>query len=249
MGVSRRMFLSRATGAVGSCIPLLSWRLSSAGRNLRGSHGTSSFLHPQETRLACALFDLKQGCGLRESLAGYESALARMNCRFLTMPTEGVTRSCLGRVAIVPGCVTMDAATASTLAALLQAGALVLLESGGAFARAAEFRRHREFLAARFGVEVEVPVDLWQRPSREGRVPYVDYVWPMPLKVRDFSRVVPLSRSSSEVVGRAGSLPVALRRSVDGGVLLFLGSPLGPALLAGDPEAQNWLREILQRRF
>src|SRR5205807_8785254 len=85
------------------------------------------------------------------------------------------------------------------------------------------------------------------------RVPYVDYVWPIPTKVRDFSRAVPVSvraslvttRSACEVIAWADGWPVAAKRKIGKGTLVFLGSPLGPALWSGDREASCWLRKLL----
>ena len=95
----------------------------------------------------------------------------------------------------------------------------------------------------RSGVHIEAPVRLW--PGRGARgVPYVDYRWPSSAKIRDFSRVVPLGRQSEgegEIIARVEGLPVALKRRLGRGHLIFLGSPLGPALWAGDAEARRWL--------
>lgn len=81
----------------------------------------------------------------------------------------------------------------------------------------------------------------------------MDYVWPTPAKVRDFSRAVPVStgassvttRSMCEVIGWIDGWPVAAKRKVGKGTLVFLGSPLGPALWSGDREAHRWLGEVL----
>jgi hypothetical protein len=56
--------------------------------------------------------------------------------------------------------------------------------------------------------------------------------------------VIPVSAKVGDVIGTVGALPVALKRRMDKGILIFLGSPLGPALRAGDPEAGSWLRLV-----
>jgi hypothetical protein len=77
-------------------------------------------------------------------------------------------------------------------------------------------------------------------------VPYVDLVWPHSARIRDFSRMVPVAAKPGDlVVGYVEGLPVALRRRVGKGALLYLGSPVGPALLAGDAEAHTWLQAIV----
>jgi len=42
----------------------------------------------------------------------------------------------------------------------------------------------------------------------------------------------------------AGELPVALKRRVGAGTLIYLGSRGGPALWAGDVEAKRWLHAV-----
>jgi hypothetical protein len=114
-----------------------------------------------------------------------------------------------------------------------------------------------------FDLAVEPPVDLWSgksgddrlfahrtrphpRKNMDGResIPYVNYTWPRETRVRDFSRVIPVSAKGGDVIGRVGPLPVALKRRWANGTLIFLGSPLGPGLRAGDPEARSWLRLV-----
>src|SRR5207244_10592234 len=126
----------------------------------------------------------------------------------------------------------------------LQAGASVIVESGAGFAANREFRAHRGALRDYLQLQIEAPVDLWPDNSSQ-RIPYVDYSWPRPAKVRDFTRVVPLGRQAGEVIARVDGLPVALKRSSGRGNLIFLGSPLGPALWAGEAEARRWLFDCL----
>ena len=114
----------------------------------------------------------------------------------------------------------------------------MLLESGAAFG---DFREHRDQLREFFNLLLEPPVQLW--PARG--IPYVDYTWPVAVKVRDFSRVIPLEPQQGSVIARAGDVPVALARRVGHGTLVFLGSPLGPALWAGDAEAKRCLGALL----
>jgi hypothetical protein len=91
-------------------------------------------------------------------------------------------------------------------------------------------------LAGHFGIRIQPPVDLWAN----GSAPYIDYRWPVRERVRDFSRVTPISAESGAIIGSAGDLPVAARR----GRFIFLGSPIGPALLAGDREAHSWFSAL-----
>jgi len=83
-------------------------------------------------------------------------------------------------------------------------------------------------------------VRLWPRQT-----PYVDYLWPYAAKLRDFSRVVPLAPPAGERIAWVDNLPVALKRRSGPGTLIFLGSPVGPALWAGDADATRWLSAVL----
>ena len=144
----------------------------------------------------------------------------------------------------------MEPAIAKTLSGLVAAGTLLLLESGAGFVSPSEFATQQRMLHRYFGLAVLPPVDLWagnyaeQEPDSRQFVPYVNYVWPCNTTVRDFSRVVPVSAEMGDVIGRVGALPVALKRNMASGTLIFLGSLLGPALRAGDPEARSWLRLV-----
>jgi hypothetical protein len=135
-----------------------------------------------------------------------------------------------------------DRSTTSLLFDLLSAGRKVIFESGAGFLRPEEFTVHQRTLFDDFGLMVDSPVALW---SRARAVPYVNYSWPCEALVRDFSRVVPVLAPDHEIIGRVGSLSVASKRAVENGLLIFIGSPLGPSMRAGDPESQKWLLQLL----
>ena len=82
----------------------------------------------------------------------------------------------------------------------------------------------------------------WSRG--QNRVPYVDFIWPHPAKIRDFSRVVPLGSHPGETIAWADGLRVAFKQRIERGTLIYLGSPLGPALWAGDVAARRWLLNL-----
>lgn len=248
MKISRRYFLGAAAG---SAATLCSFR--SIGFATSGS--------PPEREVDCALLDLNAHCVLRESLQGYQAVLGDKYNHFLQV---GLNSNRPYRVAIVPGFGAMDPDVAKRLSGLLEAGTHVLLESGGGFLSPAEFSTHQRTLYRYFDIEIGPPVDLWpgnpaddvllscrpgprlrkKKVDRSESVPYVTYSWPRETKIRDFSRAIPVSVREGDVIGKAGALRVALKRHTAGGTLIFLGSPLGPALLAGDPQAQSWLRLV-----
>jgi len=185
----------------------------------------------QLPRPACTLVDFGDHCALRESLLGYRRELSE---RGLTLTNADDDPAAM----IIPGAAHIDSSTARLVAGCLQRGGTVLLESGAAFA---DFGVHRDAMRDYFQIHLDPPIDLW--PARG--IPYVDYIWPRPAKIRDFSRVIPVASRVEQIVGRVADIPVALARRAGQGTLIFLGSPLGPALWAGDADARRWLGSVL----
>jgi hypothetical protein len=248
MKISRRNFLGAATGV--TFATLYSFR----------AIGLDTLACRTGRERDCVLLDLNSNCVLPESLRGYQTALADEHLS--RAEVEFGQRGRCGMV-IVPGLGAMDPAMARTLSGLLQAGTNLLLESGAGFLCAPEFAAHQEMLNRYFGITIGSPIDLWSaapaddgpfryrqgprsgtKPNGRESVPYVNYLWPQETKVRDFSRAIPVLPREGNVIGRVGALPVALKKRVAEGTLIFLGSPMGPALRAGDPEALSWLRLV-----
>jgi hypothetical protein len=179
---------------------------------------------PGSEHAVVTVLDLEEQCSLRESLAGYERASAGAAPRW--------------PVLIVPAAMALPVMATREISACLRRGGTALIESGAGFAGESGFRGHRDALR-RLQVYVAAP----RGKSRD--VPYIDYVWPYPTKIRDFSRVVPLANhQSADVIAWADGLPVASKRRVGAGTLIYLGSPLGQSLWAGDAEAKRWLYAI-----
>jgi hypothetical protein len=137
------------------------------------------------------------------------------------------------RFYVVPGLGSLHEEIALQLAAFTRDGGCVVIESAAGFGG---FEDQHRMLARHFGIRILPPVDLWAN----GTAPYIDYRWPTRERVRDFSRVTPISAEDLEIIGSARDLPVAGRR----GRLIFLGSPVGPSLLAGDREAHSWFSAL-----
>jgi hypothetical protein len=215
-GITRRHFLGCVAGSLTAGLPFdVPRRVEESSRRV--------------------LLDLGEHCALRESVAGYESALASLGT---------MSRSTL---LIVPAALDILPPARRAIVSRLRAGATVILESGAGFCGGRDFRAHRIGLRDHFGVHVAAPVRLWSaRPDSRG-MPYIDYTWPSPVQIRDFSCVVPLGRQQTggEIIAGVAGLPVGLKRRIGPGKLIFLGSPLGTALWAGDAEARRWLREVV----
>jgi hypothetical protein len=221
MGITRRRFLGYTAGVF-------------AG--LRG-------LPLDRTSRRYVLLDLNEPGCFRESFSGYESALTSAGAQWMRADARWVSARCCA-VLIVPAAVEIPPPAVRAIMSCLHAGASVILESGAGFVPDREFRTHRVVLRDYLQVHIEEPLDLWRDNSSQ-RIPYVDYAWPRPAQVRDFSRVVPV-QGQGEIIARVEGLPVALRRPSGRGRLIFLGSPLGPALWAGDAEARRWLLDCLR---
>lgn len=174
-----------------------------------------------------ALVYLSANCALPESRAGYLTAFPG---------TQGEFPAC--GMLILPAA-NLDTGTAGRLAEWVRRGCCLLLESGAGFADPPVIERQRALLQSHFGLETRWPIDLWGPAERD---PYIHYSWPLSVRLRDFSRVVP--PASGSVIARAGALPVASRLTPGRGTLIFAGSPLGPLLLAGDLDARRWLETV-----
>jgi hypothetical protein len=74
--------------------------------------------------------------------------------------------------------------------------------------------------------------------------PYVEYQWPVRVKIREFAPVRLTPAPGDEIIATFAGQPVGLRRRVGTGLLITLGSPLGPVFLSGDPDARLWLDGI-----
>jgi len=180
-------------------------------------------------RPECRVLDLGPDCLLRESLAGF----CRTGIPACPPPMDNHERPSY----IVPAAARLTDALMARLSRHVYEGRWLIFESAAGFGG---FEAQREQLARHFHLATEPPIDLW---AGSVPVPYVDYHWPVRTKVRDFSSVVPVHAAAAEIIGALGQIPVAARL----GSLVFLGSPIGPSLLAGDREAHFWFNALLQQ--
>jgi hypothetical protein len=162
------------------------------------------------------------GCVLRESAAGFGRFLAGQGSH---------------DILVFPGAVGWDRSIPSRV----RAGATVIFESAAGFGGAGAFEAQQAGIEAAFGLSLERPVEVW---SAGGRPRYVDLLWPVRVKVRDFSSLVPVR--GGETIGALGALSVAALRREGAGRFLFVGSPVGPALWSGDTQARAWLSSVVR---
>jgi hypothetical protein len=221
--VTRRQFLECA-----ALVSLPRWRIDRLAPEVRSTSGIS-------------ILDLGNACALRESVSGYKRALGVRVLELELVPTSRPA------TLIVPAAADLQPRTVQAIFDCLDASGCVILETGLAFAPVRSLDSHRTVLLDVFGIHAGSPVSLWSR-ARESRIPYVDFTWPHEAKIRDHSLVVPLEARRDEVIASVDGLPVALRGSRSRGTLIFLGSPIGPALWAGDGQAKGWLEAVTNMR-
>lgn len=145
---------------------------------------------------------------------------------------------------IVPANVSVEPAAVKNLKKCIESGSIVIYETGAAFLLPKEFGIHKRVIRSVFGLSLHGPVRLWDSADSFKQSPYVDYHWPVVTKVRDFSRIVPVSDEHGETIAWFQKFPVAVQRRIGNGRLIFLGSPLGPHLLSADREAVGWLAAL-----
>jgi hypothetical protein len=83
--------------------------------------------------------------------------------------------------------------------------------------------------------------------SQAAYFPYVEYFWPVRLKIREFVPIWLDPAPEDEIIATFAGRPVGLRRRVGNGTLVTLGSPLGPMFRTGDPDARLCLEAFLAR--
>ncbi len=250
-------------------------RLGGISRLPRGWPGTSERIGHLSTSigLRCLLLDGGGGTLLDESLRGYRSALGELGVRVVQNslsevcgswvapsrlapqiePTPSIaagwdagvaTRYAPGSTLIVVPASLLRRRSAEWLRQQARSGATVVFESAAAFAGPEEFRAQSRLIRSALGVTIEAVCDWWHPSSASREMPYVRYRWPVGATVRDFSRAVTVA--DADTIARVRGQPVAARKRLGRGALVFLGSPLGPHLLSRDPDAARWLASLLR---
>lgn len=262
MKVSRRKFVSTASCAAASLCAF-----PSLGFAANGSPATI------KADARCTLLDLQSNCALPESFEGMRIALGekqRSNEFALRETTLGKVLPRAAAPLIVAGAGSVRPETFGVVAELLEKGARVVWESGAAFLEPRAFVQQQALTRKYFGISIGRPLDVWPQTAHRQtvtdgatqtdevicsarktraigheRVPYLAYRWPREAHVRDFSRVIPVSAAAGHAIAHWGELPAAWSKSVGAGTLVFLGSPIGPALRAGDSEAHSLLHSMI----
>lgn len=204
--------------------------------------GWNGILPRDRTTSGISILDLGSACTLPESVAGYRSALGARVRELELVPATPPA------VLIVPAAAQLRPAAVRAIVDCLDSSGCVILETGLAFAPAGCCASHRTGLCDVLGIQAGAPVSLWSGPGAT-RVPYVDFTWPHAAKLRDHSRVVPLEARRDRIIASVDGHAVGLKGTRRRGTLIVLGSPIGPALWAGDTEAHGWLDAVLSAKL
>lgn len=124
------------------------------------------------------------------------------------------------RIIIAPACRRLNCAA---LLPKVRCGYRLIVESGSCFSPASEALEI-------FGFRIGAPV------KTSGHI-YVEYSRPQRHLVRTFEAVSPILCEESEVIARWRGLPVSATKNIGAGSVTYLGSMLGPGLLADEREA------------
>jgi hypothetical protein len=192
--------------------------------------------HPQEPVPAQSEIITEPHCLSEESASGFRLLLQRNQPAF--------NRSS-PRLIIIPGARQLSRKTGRELLRHVTSGTWLILESGLCFMPGAEAIGQIRVLRDVFGFEVGAPF------ANGGA--YIEYAWPLRRLVRDFSMFTPLECPQTEAIAKFRGVTVCAKRRVGKGGIIFLGSMLGPGLLAEEREAHHvgsaMLQEIVNRGF
>jgi hypothetical protein len=169
----------------------------------------------------------------RESARGFQAALGQTGERFEISDSVPVFRA---ELIVLPFAATLSRRQVSRVCSQLAAGCSVIFESGASFASHDEVLRQCMMWRQAFGIDADLSPSAPVWPAG-GSVDYVRYHWPADARIRCFGQFFPIHSSGSERIAVYRGRPVAVRKRIGRGLLLFLGSPLGPMLAAEDYQA------------
>lgn len=135
------------------------------------------------------------------------------------------------KLMIAPGNRKLSREAALRLLHRVTAGKWLILESGLPFMAREEALGQLKLLRDVFGFRVHAPLAVEDA--------YIEYTWPLRRLVRHFSMIAPIECSRSESIAERWGVPVCEKRFIGSGGVIFLGSMLGPGLLAEEREAHE----------
>jgi hypothetical protein len=165
-------------------------------------------------------------CLSEESAKGFQLLLTRNRAGFDA------------KVIIVPGARQLSRKTGLQLLRKVTNGTWLILESGLPFLPRGEAIGQIRVVRDVFGLRVQAPI------ANGGA--YIEYAWPLPRLVRDFSMFTPVECSADEKIAEFSGMAACAKRRIGNGGVIFLGSMLGPGLLAEEREAHELGSAMLQ---
>jgi hypothetical protein len=135
------------------------------------------------------------------------------------------------KVIIAPGARQLSRESAGGLFQEVLRGTWLILESGLCFMPREQAAGQVGVLRDAFGLEVRDTL-----LSGDG---YIEYAWPLHRLVRDFSMFTPVKCLRTERIAEFGGVTACTKRRIGRGGIIFLGSMLGPGLLAEEREAHQ----------
>jgi hypothetical protein len=142
------------------------------------------------------------------------------------------------KVIIAPGARQLSREAAAGLLQEVLRGTWLIVESGLCFMSREQAAGQVQVLRDVFGLEVQA---VLTSPGR-----YVEYAWPLHRLVRDFSMFTPVQWPHAERIAEFGGVTVCTKRRIGRGGIIFLGSMLGPGLLAEEREAHQVVSAMLE---
>lgn len=139
------------------------------------------------------------------------------------------------RVIIAPGARRISLAACKELWRRVQGGAWLIFEAGVCFSSVEEAKGQAAILNSVFDLKV-----LPALPASAGGLnddSYVAYTWPLRGFTRTFEMITPICCELNESIAWFRGWTVCARRAVGKGGIVYLGSMLGPNLLAEEREA------------
>ncbi len=131
---------------------------------------------------------------------------------------------------VAPAVRDISADTCLMLRQRVTRGVTLLLESGLCFSSPAHVQSQLALLRSYLGLQIQAHV---QTES------YVTYRWPTETMVRSFHSVTPVICDQYEVMATFQGFPVCAVKQLGRGKIIYLGSMLGPGLMADEREAHD----------
>lgn len=139
---------------------------------------------------------------------------------------------------IAPAVRDMDAQSCAALCERVRSGEWLLFEGGIGYSGQPNTKQQALLLGEHFDIQILPPV------KTHG---YIAYSWPIQKLVRSFHVVTPVVCDKQDVIARVDRLPVCLRKRFGLGGIVYLGSMLGPGLMAEEREAHVVADSIIRQ--